>query len=509
MELEAQNIKKTVDVLYRHLQKVLHFSHESKNVDFYISALTEYNPFYSTDEIVRWLSSLNTRQYFTVEQILLRSIQKWRFHPGTGDLEHESGGFFSIRGLKVKTNVGSIPRWSQPIICQPEIGLLGIIAKKINGILYFLLQAKAEPGNINTYQLSPTVQATRSNYTKLHGGKSTLYLEHFLGGRRGAVLIDQLQSEQGARFLCKRNRNMIIRLGDDEVITVQPYHRWLTLGQIQTLIQRDNIVNMDTRSVISHINFAPERVTTFETINPTALREALESSPIVTKLINEFAISLAVSSHPSSPALHTTEEILQKITQAKCNVTIERRLIPLSEVEGWIQTTDEIAHAGQKYFSIIGVRVYALDREIPSWDQPIVKQRHPGIVAFIAKEINGVLHFLVQLKMEGGLMDILEIAPTVQCIPENYNAHTLPRYTEKFLGRGKDATIVDVYQSEEGGRFYQESNRNIVMVADQNFSDAEPPFFFWASLQQLKELIKFNNLINVETRSLLSCLKMT
>ena len=77
------------------------------------------------------------------------------------------------------------------------------------------MQAKAEPGNINTYQLSPTVQATRSNYLQLHGGKRTLYLEFFIDHSKTEVLIDQLQSEQGARFYRKRNRNIIIRIPDD------------------------------------------------------------------------------------------------------------------------------------------------------------------------------------------------------------------------------------------------------------------------------------------------------
>ena len=40
------------------------------------------------------------------------------------------------------------------------------------------MQFKAEPGNINNYQLSPTVQSTKSNFTKKHKGKS-LYIEYF------------------------------------------------------------------------------------------------------------------------------------------------------------------------------------------------------------------------------------------------------------------------------------------------------------------------------------------
>ncbi|MBI2552407.1 NDP-hexose 2,3-dehydratase family protein [Candidatus Uhrbacteria bacterium] len=508
MNIDADTAKNAIDRLYDELRQILHFSGESKNVDFYLSALIKYNPFNGTEEIEGWLRSLNSQQYFSVQQIPLRELRQWSFHPTTGNLEHASGGFFSIRGLKVRTNIGSVTEWSQPIIYQPDIGILGIITKKFHGILYFLIQAKAEPGNLNNYQLSPTVQATRSNYTRLHGGKSTLYLEHFLGDQPAHVLIDQLQSEQGARFFCKRNRNMIVRLRDDENIELGPYHRWVTLGQLHTLLQKNNVVNMDTRSVISEINFAPERVSSLEPVRASALRAALEASPLVQKPIFDLAVSLMISLHPNTTPLHTTEELLQKITREKCKIILERQLIPLNEVTHWPQTANEIFHEKKKYFSIIGVQIQAHDREVTSWDQPIVKQHHAGIIGFIAKEINGVIHFLVQLKMESGVMDLLEMAPTVQCITDNYTPDDMPLYTQKFLNHEGCAIIADSYQSEEGGRFFQESNHNIVLLADQIFSEAEPPFFMWMSLKQLKEFIQFSNFINVEARSLLACLKM-
>lgn len=508
MDSKSHSIQEAVALLSKHLASILYFSGASKNIDFYISALTEHNPLYSTAEIMEWLDLLNREPYFTVRQVPLTELEKWGFDEETGNLEHASGGFFSIRGLKVKTNMGSVPEWSQPIIYQPEIGLLGILTKKINGVLYFLLQAKAEPGNVKTYQLSPTVQATRSNYTRIHGGKATKYLEYFMGDSQGRVLIDQLQSEQGARFFRKRNRNMIVRLRDDEDIELGPYHRWLTLGQIQALVQKNNTVNMDTRSVISEINFDPERVNSLRPVEASKLKAALEQSPIVQKPLSDFAIALMVSSHPNTTPMHTMEEILQKITQEKCKITLERALIPLKQITGWVQAPDEIFHESQKYFSIIGVRIRAQDREVFSWDQPIVRQHHAGLVGFMIKEIGGVLHFLVQLKMESGVMDLLEMAPTVQCITDNYTPNDMPRYTEYFLKRKGEETIVDAYQSEEGGRFYHESNRNIVLLTDPNFPNDEPPFFVWVSLRQLKEFIKFNNFINVEARSLLSCLKM-
>ena len=49
----------------------------------------------------------------------------------------------------------------------------------IDGRLYFLMQAKVEPGNVNKYQISPTIQATKSNFTRAHGGKTPLFFDYF------------------------------------------------------------------------------------------------------------------------------------------------------------------------------------------------------------------------------------------------------------------------------------------------------------------------------------------
>ena len=96
-----------------------------------------------------------------------------------GTLKHVSGRFFSIEGIQVETDYGDIRKWTQPIINQPEIGYLGILTKEFNGILYFLMQAKIEPGNVNCVQISPTLQATKSNYLQIHKGLKPSYLDYF------------------------------------------------------------------------------------------------------------------------------------------------------------------------------------------------------------------------------------------------------------------------------------------------------------------------------------------
>ena len=68
------------------------------------------------------------------------------------------------------------------------------------------------------------------------------------------IILDQLQSEQGARFLRKRNRNIIIKV-EEEVPELEDF-RWMTLGQIKEMMAIDNMVNMDTRTVLSGLNVA-------------------------------------------------------------------------------------------------------------------------------------------------------------------------------------------------------------------------------------------------------------
>jgi len=103
-------------------------------------------------------------------------------------------------------------------------------------------------------------------------------------------------------------------------------------------------------------------------------------------------------------------------------------------------------------------------------------------------------------------MDLLEISPTVQCITSNYDEKKLPSYADVILDNKNFDTISNVYQSEEGGRFFQESNQNIILLGDDSFTIDVDDNYIWMTMSQLKQFIKFNNFLNVEARSLLSCL---
>lgn len=503
---KPQDVSAQVQKLKHDLQRILGIRMETPHLDFFISSLTEYNPFNSTEEVIQWLQNLRNRGEVQVNLMPLSDLRRWYFDPHTGDLEHETGGFFAIRGLEVHTNVGPVRKWSQPIIDQPKIGLLGFICKKINDILYLLIQAKAEPGNLHSYQIAPTVQAMRSNFCRLHGGRNPPFIEYFLDPSRARVIFDQHQSEQGARFFRKRNRNVIVQIGEEERIGCGENFRWVTLRQLKRLMRLDNFVNMDARSVVSTICFCPEDKIPIGPIRVEELRDCLESSPLTVKPVPPLSLKLLLSACSEVAPVHSMEALLRILSREKFQAELDAKLIPLKNVENWIRGSDAIVHERRLYFSVIGVRVEADHREVRQWDQPIVRQQDSGIVGFIMKDIEGILHFLVQLKVESGNIDLLGMAPTVQCITGSYRTGTLPPFVREMVSPQHSQVLFDTMQSEEGGRFYQEENRNLLLLADDPFPLEVPPRYLWVSLRQLKQFITFNNFLNVESRSLLAAL---
>ena len=452
-----------------------------------INSLTTYtNIFNTTDQLEEWIKNRNQEVSVTIKKVPLASLKGWHFD-SDGNLRHQSGRFFSIEGISVDTDFGSVKHWEQPIINQPEIGYLGILTKEIDGTLYFLMQAKIEPGNVNNVQISPTLQATKSNYTGIHKGKRPPYLEYFINAKPEQILVDQLQSEQGARFLRKRNRNIIIKV-DDEIEVLDDY-RWFTLAQIKHFIHFDNMVNMDTRTVISGINFSE-----------------FKASGITISHMSDFGLDMLLSVK-SIDGFHSMENILSWLTSQKSRYDLFVKYKPLKDIEDWAIDENEIYNRNQKFFKVIGVDVSIENREVASWMQPIVQPVQNGICAFFIKKINGVYHFLVQSKLECGNFDVMELAPTVQCLTGNvYKSTSKPPFVDYIL-ENKGTVLYDTLQSEEGGRFFHEQNRNLIIKVDNNFSMEVPENYCWMTLGQIYEFLRFNNFLNIQARSLISAIK--
>ena len=474
---------------------------EDIQLDFLISALS-HGHFMPTEEILAWMKQRNDEVISDIKQIPINELKGWNYRDDR--IRHDSDKFFSIDGIHIETNYRNTPQWDQPIINQPEIGFLGFIVKKLNGVMHFLMQAKIEPGNLNIVQLSPTLQATRSNYTRVHGGKSPLYLEYFNGEKEVTVLVDQLQSEQGARFLHKRNRNIIVEVDENENMDVKSNFIWVSLGQIKELLRYPNVVNMDSRTVISCIKFGSYSERSLKLVNSLSKQVGEAESNTINKTDSYLYSVLSAENH-----LHDIQYIIQWMTSLKFKYELNVSPIGISNMKHWIYDGETIHHDQKKYFDIIGVHVEIGNREVISWDQPMVRSAQEGLMGFVVKKINGIYHFLVQAKLESGNFDVVEMAPTVQCLTGNYrkgkNEYTIP-YLDTILEAPEDKIWYSCYQSEEGGRFFQEQNLNTIVEVGDEFPIEVEENYCWMTLNQLLSFVTYNNYLNIAARSLLSAI---
>lgn len=461
------------------------------------SLLTLNGPSGTVEDVLAWIQRRNEEVSVKITPVPFEALKEWSFHPSTGNLCHKTGKFFAIEGVRVIVDDGMRREWAQPIINQPEVGFLGILAKVIDGMLCFLLQAKIEPGNLNHVQLSPTLQATRSNYTQVHQGRKPLYLEFFQNARPSAILLDQLQSEQGGRFLRKRNRNIVLLI--DEDVTANADYKWLTLGQIKALMNHDNVVNMDTRTVVAGLSYRRF----LETMEDVAYARYMDLHGVERVCCDMFDSELA------RVGVNTIDGVLHWLSSLKSRYELLVDRIPLHAVDEWQITQDEIVRPDRQYFRVLGAEVLIDNREVRSWCQPLVEPMQEGICAFIIKKMEGVFHFLVQAKIECGNFDVVEMAPTVQCLTGRYQGADAvqPPFLNYVLNASGGQIVFDTKQSEEGGRFYHEQNRNLVVEAGDDFSYQVPENFCWLTLGQLKEFLRFNNYLNIQARSLIAALK--
>ncbi len=221
-----------------------------------VESIRDDNQINTLDYVINWFNKKREESDMTVQEIGINDLDKWNTSPTTGNIYHESKGFFEVIGVKVSNTfdreVGK-KGWTQPMIAKNPGGILGLLMKKINGIPHYLVQAKAEPGNIGKLQLSPTLQATTSNLLKAHGGTKPLFAEYFDDEENLNIVYAKWQSEDGGRFYLKSNYNMIVEVDKDKELVIPDYFIWVTLFQIKQLLKIENFIGPHIRGIISYL----------------------------------------------------------------------------------------------------------------------------------------------------------------------------------------------------------------------------------------------------------------
>ena len=225
-------------------------------IQIMLESIRDDNQINKLDYIIDWFNKKREESDMIVEEIGINDLDKWSVDSDSGNIKHESGGFFEVIGVKASNTfdreVGK-KGWTQPMIAKNPGGILGILMKRIKDIPHYLLQAKAEPGNIGKLQLSPTLQATTSNLLKAHGGVKPLFAEYFDEENNPNIIYAKWQSEDGGRFHLKSNYNMIVEVKEDEKLKIPDSFIWVTLYQIKQLMKIENFVGPHVRGIISYL----------------------------------------------------------------------------------------------------------------------------------------------------------------------------------------------------------------------------------------------------------------
>ncbi|MFE3405768.1 NDP-hexose 2,3-dehydratase family protein [Streptomyces anulatus] len=423
----------------------------------------------TTDEILAWLAERRRAHGTRIRRIPFAELDGWSFQEDTGNLVHRSGRFFTVEGMRVHDADRPGAPWEQPVMRQPEVGVLGLLAKEFGGVLHFLAQAKMEPGNRGMLQLSPTVQATRSNYQRVHGGSGVRFLEFFTEPGRARPLTDTLQSEHGEWFLHKANRNIVVETADEvaEDPAAEPDFRWLTLGQIGELLRLDNVVNMDTRTVLSCLPTAGEQ----------------------------------------RPSRHTDAEVSTWLGAARSRSRLRAEPVPLGRVRGWLRDERAVRRTDDGHFRVVAVAVEADGREVGRWTQPLFEPCGTGVSAFLFRHFDGVPHLLAHARAEAGLVQTVEVGPTVCHTPDGHGHH--PAYADVVRAAEGARVRYAAVHSEEGGRFLHAESRCLFVSLD-GVDDRDlltpPPDHLWITPGQLGALTARGHQVTVQARTLLAVL---
>ncbi len=328
-----------------------------------------------------------------------------------------------------------------------------------------MLQAKVEPGNKNKLQLSPTVQATKSNYQRIHKGKKTPYLDFFKDNKVKFIS----QSEQGYRYLFKFNKNSIVVI--EKKIKVLKNFFWLSKEDLKYLIKRKSVLNMDTVSVFS----------SFIRKNTTDL------------------------------PLKKMHEINNWIRQNDKIFKLKIKVKPLANLINWKVTPENITHKNNKHFSVIGINTLCNKREITKWDQPIIKGKRIAFAGYLIKEFNKTEHYLCKYNKKPGLKK-----STLSCTVNtsdldnfktnnNLNSFEKKMIKDIFLNKkNKYKKIYDNILSDEGGRFFNCDIKYKALKLSNKKKVKIPSNYFWISQNQMIEMIKRKK-VDIEARLLFGC----
>ena len=193
---------------------------------------------------------------------------------------------------------------------------------------------------------------------------------------------------------------MVVRVPVGETLAPLPSHRWIEAAELLDRIADDTLVNSDARSVLVFCDWR---------------HLAAGGAPFARwrgrggfgeALLNSYLADDAASER-------TSAELQSWFARERARHHLATERIPLETIPGWQLGDGTIIDAERQLFAVQKFRITARDREVQSWDQPLINSTGKVVAALLCQSRNGILHFLLHAALEPGNSETAQLTATV------------------------------------------------------------------------------------------------
>ena len=361
----------------------------------------------------------------------------WQVH--SGSLVNINSDYFGVSAI-VESGTRRL------ILEQKDEALVLLVVLNNSGERRLVLNVRSEPGLIGLTNLTTTIQSTKSNYLREHGGKPTPFLEVAVDPLAfGSVLHDSHQWDWGTYYTGKQKRFLIVEISD----TVDIPENFVVVDEEASigLLGADDLITNDLRA----------------------------------------SLSLLISYRRG---VREANSLMSREIDVKNEMSSIRR-IPISELETNSERgscylwRDDIGNT-VRFFDI-----QAVSREVAEWSQPLLcPKSEENITLYLAEEDGGVVFGLVEEFMLGNPAQMV-----LTCA--DFSSDTVDLASNNLHQK----IIKRVQTSAEGGRFFQHRvNVDVRTVGQKRELDNLGRLVHWRTAEEVETMISTSLMTSLELR---------
>ncbi len=319
-----------------------------------------------------------------------------------------------------------------------------------------------------------------------------------MAGNRSRTLSSSLQSEQGSRFLGKYNRNVIVDAGRSWSEPPSPALSWFAVEELQPLLLYDFAVNTDARSVLATAPWS----TLASDGQP--FRRWRRQGGFGEALLESFAPGI----EEPLQVQRDVEKTCRWLSEIRQRFPFGTMTVPLHSLQGWRIEDRSIHDANKGAYGVRHYRIETSEREVESWDQPLVVAPGEGTATLLCQYRCGILRFLFSGRAEPGLRECVQLGPTVQFIEGPGEIFSELESRDRTLAAiaTNGVQILSSLHSDEGGRCFNCISRYSVVEIPEDDSLPDFDTSVWLTLAEISLLVRFQGVFTNEARTLVSLL---